>query len=447
MASPNKPKTGSKAPVGNKAGTQTKPKATGEVLEVVNPFDLWYLCEKASHAQKHPYHRMDGRVMYQRSVTRHIRADNEYFDYCWPYCAEVGYDMTVSPPKPIMSGKSPHRPSNLPLSYYAKIRNKLLPDYVTVKLQLDLLAKDELEQLIVLPLPADVKKRGIWTDVQGGAHGLFRIPDVVRLTQWNNPCEAQYSQPNLACVIEMKFPGDKLTDRQERAYKYIAGNPGNFRLLRTERCEGSDKRRLRREWMQASKSEPVYQRASQPKSLVARASADPYSILVGQIDAEQKEVRRLFEIKLPPPGTPVMTAAPSREEEQRQAEQARRARLQLEMIFGLPLFAAAASTIASGIGATVITEEVGAPASAKIIQFPDFLLGTSRTAAARRAAAVIGGVAAEKIAASEAPEVTSRLSPSEQQLWDEYQAWARENEYKIETVQNYLFWPDAPGNK
>lgn len=203
----NLPRTASRAPSGG-ARTTTKSNAEGTVLPVVNPLDLWYLCEKAVYAKRNPYRRAkDGRPMYQRTVTTLVRADNELFKYHFPYCGEVGYDMTVSPPKPLMSRGESWRPSRFPLSFYKQITTEIMPDYAALEVERDLIGKDELESTIALPLPDDVDKRGLWTDVQGGVRGLLRIPDALRLQSFNNPGEAQYSQPNLACVIEMKFPG------------------------------------------------------------------------------------------------------------------------------------------------------------------------------------------------------------------------------------------------
>jgi hypothetical protein len=149
---------------------------------VVNPLDLWYLCEKADYAKRNPYRRAkDGKRMFQRTVSTLVRADNELFKYHFPYCGEVGFDMTVSPPTPLMSRDEKWRPSRSPLSFYKQITNKALPDFHTLEVEYDLIGKDELEALIALPLPDDANKRGIWTDVDGGVRGLLRIPDILRL--------------------------------------------------------------------------------------------------------------------------------------------------------------------------------------------------------------------------------------------------------------------------
>ncbi len=96
----NTRKVGKKNDSGAARGS-TKADVSGQVLPVTNPLDLWYLCEKARYAKANPYRRTgDEAPMYQRTVALLVRADNEMFEYRWPYCAEVGYDMTKAPRPP-----------------------------------------------------------------------------------------------------------------------------------------------------------------------------------------------------------------------------------------------------------------------------------------------------------------------------------------------------------
>jgi len=443
------PRTASRHPSGS-AKTQTKTEATGTVLPVVNPLDLWYLCEKARYAKLNPYRRArDLRPMYQRAVTQLIRADNELFKYRFPYCGEVGFDMTKSPPEPLMSKKENYRPSRFPLSHYKKISSQILPQYNTLEVNLDLLSKDELEQQIALPLPGTIEK-GIWLDVQGGVRGLLRIPDVLRLRSFTQRGKSQYSQPNLACVIEMKFPGDSLSDRQQTAYTDIAGDPLNLRLLMTSRCESPDNKKLRRDWMDAAKKEPVYVPVGEAMSLRTRAAADPYAVFVGMIDAEHEAARRELEVRPPPLGTPIMTAAP---DVRAIAERNRRAQAQMEMTLAAPFAVAAAIPLAAGGaylvgGGSVATETtVIANAGAKVIQF-DRYLGAAR--AARVAGATTGAAtAASKLAAqpTDIPAAPPNLSPEDRRMWEAYQVWAVQQSYRPRSEQYYLFWPDAPETK
>lgn len=440
----NSPRTASRAPAGG-AKTTTKPKAEGTALPVVNPLDLWYLCEKAIYAKRNPYRRArDNRPMYQRTVTRLVRADNELFVYRFPYCGEVGYDMTVSPPTPLMSREESWRPSRFPLSYYKQITSKALPNYPTLEVETDLLSKDELESMIAMPLPPDVEKRGIWTDAQGGVRGLLRIPDVVRLRRFTNPDEAQYSQPNLACVIEMKFPGDSLRDEQKEAYIFIAGASNNFRLLQTSRCDTAD-RRLRRNWMRASQKEPIYKPASKAMSLPSRVMADPYALLVGLIDEEHDLARRQLEVRPPPPGTPVMSALPDAAD----ADARRRQGVaQIEMTLAAPFVAIGAIMLAivaapaASAGGAATETAITAQAGAKVIQFERYLR-VARTAGTAGAAAGV----AEKLAAETAdvPKATAPdMTPEQQRQWEAYMAWEEQQRYQPNDEKHYLFWPDAP---
>lgn len=425
--------------------TTTKTETGGKALPVTNPLDLWYLCEKARYAKANPYRRArDQRPMYQRTVTTMVRADNELFEYCFPYCGEVGFDMTTSPPDPLMSREETWRPSRFPLSHYKQIARKTLPDYASVEVDLDLLGKDELEAMIALPLSADADKRGIWTDVQGGVRGLLRIPDVLRLRSFTDPGKAQYSQSNLACVIEMKFPGDRLKQDQKDAYEDIAGSRGNFRLLETSRCEIADER-LRRNWMRAAKKEPVYMPVGKATGLPTRAMADPYALLVGLIDAEHDQARRQLEVKPPPPGTPMMSALPDPAE----AEARRRQGMaQIEMALAAPFVAvgaamlAIAATPAGATGGAVTEVTVSAQVGAKVIQFERYL----RVARAAGTAGAAAG-AANKLAAqpSDVPRPTApAITPEQQRQWDAYRAWEDQQRYQPTDEKHYLFWPDAP---
>lgn len=92
-------RTSQKNPKGGQ-NSSTKRDVSAEVLPVTNPLDLWYLCEKAQYAGANPYKRAsDEAPMYQRTVALWIRADNELFEYRWPYCAEgLRHDAIASGP-------------------------------------------------------------------------------------------------------------------------------------------------------------------------------------------------------------------------------------------------------------------------------------------------------------------------------------------------------------
>ncbi|MFK0036263.1 type VI immunity family protein [Pseudomonas monteilii] len=219
-------------PRNGRALTTAKPTAVGVIVPVTDPPDLWYLCEKARYARRFPYIRSDGeRAMYQRRVSTWVRLDNENFAYRFPYCGEVGFNMSHRPPSPVMSKDEPFRPSTFPLSKYSLMKNRLLDGVSALLVEVDLLDKVELENVLSWTLEEDGKKVEVDPRIvrilKGGkVKGLLRIPDVLRLKVYDNPGEAQYSQANLKSVIEMKFPGDVLSPAQQEAYEIIAGPAG-----------------------------------------------------------------------------------------------------------------------------------------------------------------------------------------------------------------------------
>ena len=435
-------RTGPKNPAGSTRGS-TKLDASGQVLPVTNPLDLWYLCEKARYASANPYRRAsDEAPMYQRTVALMIRADNELFEYRWPYCAEVGYDMTKTPPAPIMSKKQPHRPSSFPLSQYKRISSRQFPQYSSVEVVVDLLGLDELEDMIPIPLPSNIDE-GIWQDVQRGAPGQFRIPDVVRVINHTIGGKSQYSPPNLAGVIEMKFGGDALSRDQKKAYERIAGDAFKFRLLHTERCDRADKRQ-RREWMTAAQHEPVYRPVSQVMSLPMRASADPHGLVVGLIDAEHQAARQALEVSPPPPGTPVMSVGPDMREANARAIQVR---AQIEVSLVAPFLFVGTAGIGTGMAtvaggsAAIPSSTLTARAGPQIVHFGRLITWSRITGAA--------GAAGSTVAYAQLNDGTSApvLSPELRRQWEAYLEWEASQRHEPRTEQLYLFWPDVPETK
>ena len=100
--------------------------------------------------------------MYQRTVSQLVRCDNEAFKYHFPYCGEVGFDMSKSPPQPIMSKREPHRPSSFPLSQYQQLRNRHFEQLASMRVETDLLSKTDLEQLLS-PTPS-TSDGALWID-------------------------------------------------------------------------------------------------------------------------------------------------------------------------------------------------------------------------------------------------------------------------------------------
>lgn len=432
------PRTASRAPDG-KLRSVTKPSTNGLVLAVEDPLDLWYLCEKASFAKATPYLRAkDGQPMYQRAVSRLVRCDNEAFKYHFPYCGEVGFDMSKSPPQPIMSLKEPHRPSTFPLSQYQQLRNRHFAELASMRVAVDLLSKTDLEQMLS---PKPRTNGGVlWIDGQKNPRGLLRIPDVLRLRAFGNPGKQQYSQGNLISVIEMKFPGDRLSRDQQAAYEDIAGDNRKLRLLETKNCDSSDKQK-RREWIRASASEPVYKPVGQVMSLASRASAERHKLLIGHIDAEHAAARLKLETQFLATGRPGMIATPDTRTIQAQNRQALAG---IEMTLAAPFVAVGAAIVgmaAASATATVEATAMVANAGGHSIRFTPFISAAKRVVAG---GALGTGGALPAFAQPNTASSQSALSAEDQEIMDRLTEWNQRQQHQLTTVQNYVFWEDLP---
>ncbi|QBX82575.1 VRR-NUC domain-containing protein [Citrobacter tructae] len=306
-----------------KKTASTVKEPTGTVARVTNPLDLWYLCEKVNYALKYPAKRSDGQLMYQRKVTRLIRQDDRNFNFHFPYIGEVGYDMTVQPPAPLMSKLRPNWPSSFPLSQYSLIKQGLegrLREMAEGKLEriIELLTRDELE---TLPAPgtSDIVLDDA-LDVVLKRKGSFRIPDVIRLKDVSLTGKPAFSQGNIHTVIEIKFPGDYLSIQQQRAYEDIAGVRDNFRLMETDVCQVDDKRK--REWIRDSVQEPVYKPVAdalgETEKICIRPDVPAYHLLEGEMEQEFRQVQNHFnqlagDYWVPPAGMTVHTLKPQRD--------------------------------------------------------------------------------------------------------------------------------------
>lgn len=432
------PRTASRAPDG-KLRSVTKPSTNGLVLAVEDPLDLWYLCEKASFAKATPYLRAkDGQPMYQRAVSRLVRCDNEAFKYHFPYCGEVGFDMSQSPPEPVMSLKEPHRPSNFPLSKYQQLRNSYFNQLASMRVEVDLLSKTDLEQMLS---PKPKTNAGVlWIDGQKNPRGLLRIPDVLRLRAFGNPGKQQYSQGNLVSVIEMKFPGDSLSPVQKLAYQRIAGHSTKLRLLETKNCDSSDKQK-RRDWVRASESEPVYKPVGQVMSLASRASAARHKLLIGHIDAEHAAARLKLETQFLATGNHGMVATRDAREIQAQNRQAVAG---IEIALAAPFVAIGAAMVgiaAAPAAATAKASAMVANAGGHSIRFKPFISATKEALAG---GALGTGVALPAFAQSDSASSHSALSAEDQEMMTRWAEWNQRQQHQLTTVQNYVFWEDLP---
>ncbi|PYC03098.1 hypothetical protein DMX04_08645 [Pseudomonas koreensis] len=434
MENRQKPRTTSSAPDAA-TRTSTKSNSRGAVLPVTDHIDLWYLCEKVSYTIANPYKKSKSNyIMYQRNVTFLIRADNELYKYRFPYCGEVGFNMTCSPPAPIMSCTDKWRPSRFPLSQYSEIRNNTLTALRNYKVEIDLLSKHELEKMLLPKLPAS---SGISVDQQRKIRGLLRIPDVLRIRSFNNPSKAQYSQNNFISVIEMKFPGDVLSEPQREAYQKIAGDSNVFRILKTEQCE-SNTPEHRRDWVRASVNEPVYKPVNQVMSLASRASAEKHKVLVGQIDAEHAAARRHLQFQLAPVG-PQYKIAPDKQAIHAQNKQAI---AKIEMTLAAPFIAVGAAMTVAAIapsGAAASSSTLIAHSGSQPVIY-ESVLGVM----IRKFAALMGGglaVPALATAADQNPPPTKPQAEDDNELM--FISDINDPNLRVKDWINYLNSPDS----
>ena len=405
-----------------KAPTVEKP--TGTVAPVTNPLDLWYLCEKVNYALRHPLKRSDGQMMYQRGVTKLIRNDDRNFNYHFPYIGEVGYDMTLMPPQPLMSRNPLRRnwPSSFPLAQYHLVKQGYADRLIDktggkVERVLELLARDELERL---------PKPGIGNIVFDDAldvilkrRGSFRIPDVIRLKDFTLTGKPAFSQGNIETVIEIKFPGDSLSWQQQEAYEDIAGNPSKFRLLETHVCQIDDKRK--REWIRDSVQEPVYKPVAdalgETGQICLRPDVPAWQLLEGEMEQEFSKVRHHFNpwqnAYIAPEGMPVYTLRTARDayEVTREARDYERAGGYLGAVMAGPVVVVPAGAVAGG--AVVATGEalVGS------------IAGTAVQYARTVATFFIAAGSAERAMASEDKEPPSDTSSAKQFLDRDFVYW------------------------
>lgn len=436
----------------------TKPAATGTVQPVTNPLDLWYLCEKINYALGKPVIDKDGSRQYQRVVTRIIRKENEFFDFHHPYIGECGYDMTVSPPQPIMSANNPTWPSSYPLSKYVAIKESYINKMYglsTADIRFEvlrfLLSLKELERILTPDMhrtTSPLKETGGWEDMFRIKRGLFRVPDVVKLRDITLTGVSAFQQGNIDDIIEIKFneTNDSLSIAQRDAYRYISGSNNKLHLLESHTCQIDDRRKRR--WLREAKKEPLYVPLSlgmEKRQQRVRLEVEEYQHLIGEIDHELEKVNfqlrpvlagELCERVEPKYDTPYNLEAPISYEARRRME---RARAQVEMSLAGPMWGVGAVSVVLTAGGMVIPSvpvaagEVAAGATtsgsisvgSNVVEFS----AISKTVAQSTAAA--GSVIAFDLAAKSTPGYLNSTMVTKDFLSD-----------PTRQRQEYIYWDD-----
>ena len=265
------------------ATTHSDASASGKVLPVVHPVDIVYLCIKMQAAKNSPYICINNTPRYQRQVTMWIRQDAASFRYKFPYCGEVGFKMTTTPPDPIMSKNEPFRPSQWPLSKYQLIYREYRKlqksqgdpigsyrfDFRSFNVVDSLVDKTTLENELSIKRSRDNDIEGAYRTINPevanerfpNGRGVIRIPDVIKKKDYTLTGQKGYHPDNIDTVIEIKFPGDKLSPYQKKDYLKIAGNDRNkFRLMTLKQCKLRNRKDKEEEEILAdAKADPLYQ--------------------------------------------------------------------------------------------------------------------------------------------------------------------------------------------
>jgi len=175
----------------------TTPHRLGQVQ--LGPTDKKVLCSAMCQCDKMPDIAKDGKQLKQGCVSGRLKALNVLLAHRSPYKQEINYDMSKSPPAPIMDGG------------IATMGHSYLPGWIRKYWGTE-------------PEHAPSFKAG---------QGLIRRPDVVIV---NDPTKPP-TQDNIKQIVEMKFPPDTLSRPQADAYRAIAGSPAKLRKLEPGNCD------------------------------------------------------------------------------------------------------------------------------------------------------------------------------------------------------------------
>lgn len=163
------------------------------------PSDKQVLCSAMCICDRTPDSARDGKRLKQNCVASRLGELDKALSYRSPYKQEINYDMSQRPPAPIMD------------SVVATKGHAYLPGWLQ-------------KYWGSAPAHAPVFKAGT---------GLIRRPDVVIV---NDPTRPP-TQDNIKQIVEMKFPPDALSERQEQAYVKIAGSPTKLHVLEPSQCD------------------------------------------------------------------------------------------------------------------------------------------------------------------------------------------------------------------
>ncbi|MDZ7814417.1 MAG: VRR-NUC domain-containing protein [Ideonella sp.] len=168
----------------------------------LDPIDKKVLCAAMCQCDKAPNVGKDGKQLKQACVAKTLKEVDKHLDYESPYKQEINYDMTKSPPAPIMDKDNPTK------------GHDWLPGWIGKYFGKD----EETGEQIIKHTPNT---------------GQIRRPDVVIVKDPTKPP----TQDNIKQIVEMKFPPDSLSEEQAAAYKKIAGDPSKLQTLKPDDCD------------------------------------------------------------------------------------------------------------------------------------------------------------------------------------------------------------------
>jgi VRR-NUC domain len=158
----------------------------------IDALDKKVLCASLCQCDKVPNIGKDGKQLKQACVAETLKEVDKQLDHKSPYKQEINYDMTKSPPAPIMDKDVPTK------------GHSWLPGWI---------------------------EKHLGQGFKAGT-GQIRRPDVVIVDDPTKPP----TQDNIKQIVEMKFPPDTLKPEQREAYEDIVGDPKGLKKLEPDDC-------------------------------------------------------------------------------------------------------------------------------------------------------------------------------------------------------------------
>ncbi len=163
--------------------------------------DRLVLCPAICKCKNTPGQGIDGRSLKQACVSNALKGVDKAMDHKSPYKPEVNYDMTRTPPAPIMDSRVVTKGHDWLPGWIAKYWDQ-------------------------------ASGAGAQRPPFQSGEGMIRRPDVVIV---NDPTKPP-TQDNIKQVVEIKFPPDKLRPEQADDYAVIAGGHNKFAKLEPDDC-------------------------------------------------------------------------------------------------------------------------------------------------------------------------------------------------------------------